>query len=161
MEPLQPKDVQAALKALGLEIEIRFFEESTATSQEAADQIGCELGQIVKSLGFMVDERPVLVLASGDVKIDDRKLAAIYEVARKKVKVATPEQLIALFGYAPGCMAPFGLRTPNLPIYIESALSRYELVYAAGGATNAIFPIPLRTLQEKTGGTLTELRKDA
>lgn len=160
MQPMNPDDVQAAFSKLGLDhIEITFFKESTATSQEAADQIGCELGQIVKSLGFIIDGKPILVLGSGDGMIDDKKLAAMYSVGRKKVKVAKPEQLIDIYGYAPGCMPPFGHRTPDLTVYVDVSLKRFETVYAAGGAANAIFEILLETLVEKSGGRYADVRK--
>lgn len=160
MQPLTPKDVQAAIQALGLDIDMTFFDESTATSELAAEQIGCKLGQIVKSLGFMIDGDPVLVLASGDGMVDDKKLAAMYEVGRKKVKIAKPEQLVAVWGYPPGGVPPFGHRTNGFPVHVDESLARFEVVYAAGGAHNAIFEIPLATLVEKTGGTFADVRKD-
>ncbi len=160
MQPLTPADVQNALDILNLDIQIQFFDSSTATSQQAADNIGCELGQIVKSLAFMVVEQPVIVLASGDQRVDDRKLANLYDVGRKKVKVASPEQCVEIVGYAPGGVPPFGHRTPNLPIYIDNSLERYEQVYAAAGAHNAIFPIQLAQLVEATGGTVADVKRE-
>src|SRR5262247_1487143 len=102
MEPLTSADVQAALDAWNLSIQIRFFENSTATSQLAAVNIGCELGQIAKSLCFIVDEKPLLVIASGDQRVDDKKLAAMFNISRKKVKVASAEECGTIFGYTPG-----------------------------------------------------------
>jgi prolyl-tRNA editing enzyme YbaK/EbsC (Cys-tRNA(Pro) deacylase) len=160
MELMTPEDVQDAINALGLDIQIRFFDTPTATSQQAADNIGCALGQIAKSLGFMIEDQPVLVIASGDGRVDDRKLAALHNVSRKKVKVASADQLIAVFGYAPGSMPPFGHRTPSVPIWIDDALGRYDLIYAAGGANNAIFPITLAQLVEASGGKLADVRRD-
>ena len=64
MAPLTPQDVQAALDAIGLNIHVQVFETSTATAQEAADSIGCELGAIVKSLCFVIDGQPVIVLTA-------------------------------------------------------------------------------------------------
>jgi prolyl-tRNA editing enzyme YbaK/EbsC (Cys-tRNA(Pro) deacylase) len=89
-----PEDVQKALDELNLGITVRFFDNSTATSQQAADNIGCELGQIAKSLCFMADGQPILVIASGDQRVDERKLAAMFNLSRKRVKTATPEQCI-------------------------------------------------------------------
>jgi prolyl-tRNA editing enzyme YbaK/EbsC (Cys-tRNA(Pro) deacylase) len=160
MQPMNPTNVQDAIERLGLDTEIVFFDSSTATSQMAADNIGCELGQIVKSLAFMVNEQPIVVLASGDQRVDDRKLAVIYDVGRKKVKTATPEQCVAIFGYEPGGVPPFGHRTPDLPIYIDDSLQRYEQVYAAAGAHNAIFPIKLAQLVEATGGQFADVRRE-
>lgn len=158
MQTLTPDDVQRALDAHGLDIRIMTFDGSTATSQQAADAAGCELGQIVKSLAFIIDgQRPVLVLASGDRVVDDRKLAAIFEVGRKKVRMATAEQCIDILGYAPGGVPPLGHRTPGIPVYIDDSLLRYELVYGAAGAANAIFPISIHQLQQITSGIVADV----
>ena len=161
MQPLTPDDVQATLDQFTFGLKIRFFNESTATSQEAADAIGTELGTIVKSLCFVVEGAPVIVLAAGDRRVDDRKLAAIYGVSRKKVKVATPEQCVDVFGYPPGSVPPVAHRTADLAVYIEDSLSRFEQLYAAAGAPNAIFPVTFDQLQTITGGQLTDLQRDA
>ncbi len=153
MQPLTPDDVQAALDKLALGIKIRFFDTPTATSQQAADNIGCELGQIVKSICFMVEGAPVIVLTSGDQKVDDRKLAEAYDVSRKKVSVATPEQLVEIWGYEPGSVPPFAHRE-RIPTFIDSTLRRFDQLYAAGGAHNAIFPITLPQLVAATGGEI-------
>jgi prolyl-tRNA editing enzyme YbaK/EbsC (Cys-tRNA(Pro) deacylase) len=159
MEALTPADVQAALDKHNLGIQIRFFAESTATSQMAADTIGCELGQIVKSLAFIVDDKPIVVLASGDQRVDDKKLAALYNVGRKKVKAANADQCVAIYGYAPGGVPPLGYRTPGLPVHIDDSLRRYTQIYAAGGAHNAIFPITLDQLLTISGGQFTDVAK--
>lgn len=159
MQPLTTTDVQAALDQLGLGIQIRLFDSSTATSQQAADNIGCELGQIVKSLCFIIDGQPIVVLASGDQRVDDRKLADFYGVGRKKVKIASAEECVAIYGYEPGGVPPVGHRTPGLPIYIDDSLQRYEMLYAAGGAHNAIFPITLAQLTAATGGMIADVKR--
>lgn len=160
MQPLSPKDVQAALDALQLDTQIRFFETPTATSQQAADNIGCQLGQIVKSICFLVENQPIIVLTSGDQKVDDRKLATIYNVGRKKVKAADAVQLVEIYGYEPGSVPPFGHRT-KIVTYIDQTLARFDMLYAAGGAHNAIFPLTLAQLQAATGGTLTDVVREA
>lgn len=161
IQPLNSQHVEAALQRLGLSIEIRYFEETTATSQQAADQIGCLLGQIVKSLCFMVETEtgilPVLVLTSGDQRVDDRKIAAFYNVGRKRVRTATPQECVAIFGYEPGGVPPVGHRTDGLTVYIDESLLRFEMLYAAGGAHNAIFPITMEQLQGATGGKLADV----
>ena len=161
MQALTPDDVQAALQKLGLDITMIFFDNSTATSQQAADEIGCELGQIVKSLAFIVNgQQPVTVLASGDQRVDERKLAALYNVGRKKVKAATAEQCVEIWGYAPGGVPPLGHRTPDLPVYLDDSLQRYTQLYAAGGAHNAIFPVTLAQLVMMTGGTFMDIKRE-
>jgi prolyl-tRNA editing enzyme YbaK/EbsC (Cys-tRNA(Pro) deacylase) len=157
---LTPADVQNKLDQLGLDIQIHFFETSTATSQLAAENIGCELGQIAKSLAFIIDGRPVLIIASGDQRVDEKKLATLFNVSRKRVKVAKPEECIEIYGYAPGGVPPFAHRTNALPIYIDDSLQRYDLIYAAGGASNAIFPIRLDQLVEATGGQFADVKRE-
>lgn len=160
-EPLTPQDVQNALDTFDLGLTIQFHEQSTATSQEAADAAGCELGQIVKSLCFIVDGQPIVVLASGDVRIETRKVAALYEVGRKKVKTAKPEQCVEIYGYAPGSVPPLGHRTEGITCFIEDSLTRYEQLFAAAGAPNAIFAVTFDQLQAITQGQLVDFKIDA
>lgn len=160
MSPLTPDDVQRVLDSFNLGLKIQFFDESTATSQEAADAIGTELGTIVKSLCFFVNSTPVMVLAAGDRRVDDRKLAAMYEVSRKKVKTAKPDQCVDVFGYAPGSVPPVAHRTPDMPVYIEDSLARFTQLYAAAGAPNAIFPVTFEELQQITGGQVVDLQRE-
>jgi prolyl-tRNA editing enzyme YbaK/EbsC (Cys-tRNA(Pro) deacylase) len=160
MEPLTPDDVQAALDALGLKIRVQRFDASTATSQQAADAIRTELGSIVKSLCFLIGEEPVIVLGSGDQRMDERKLGALRGVSRKKVRMATPAESIEVSGYAPGGVPPVGHRT-RLPIYVDDMLERYETVYAAAGAPDAIFPIALKALVDVTGGAVVDIARKA
>jgi prolyl-tRNA editing enzyme YbaK/EbsC (Cys-tRNA(Pro) deacylase) len=159
VEALTPAHVQTALDAWNLGIQIRFYDTTTATSQQAADNIGCELGQIVKSLAFIVDEQPIIVLTSGDQRVDDKKLAAMYNVGRKKVKAANAEQCVEIYGYPPGGVPPLALRAAGIPVYIDDSLRRYDQLYAAGGAHNAIFPITLEQLQRVTGGQIADVVK--
>ncbi|MBZ0290977.1 MAG: YbaK/EbsC family protein [Anaerolineae bacterium] len=160
MQPLTPAHVQQALDQLDTGIEIRFFDTPTATSQQAADNIGCELGQIVKSIAFLVNDVPVIVLASGDQFVDDRKLAAHYGVGRKKVKSASADQCVEIFGYAPGGVPPLGHRTPGIQVFMDESLQRYDQLYAAGGAHNAIFPVQIDQLQVITDGQFLDVRRD-
>ena len=159
MQPLMPADMQAALDKLNFGIRIRFFDTPTATSQQAADNVGCLLGQIIKSICFLVDGQPIIVLTSGDQKVDDRKLADLYGVGRKKVKAADAVQLVEIYGYEPGSVPPFGHRSA-IPTYIDQTLARFEQLYAAGGAHNAIFPITLEQLQAATGGKLLDVVRE-
>lgn len=153
-------DVQREFERLQLAVRIVEFDNSTATSQEAADNVGCELGQIVKSLGFMIQkERPVLVLTSGDQTVDDRKLAALFDVGRKKARMMNLDQCLSILGYTPGGVPPVGHRSDDVTVLLDEMLRRYGTVYAAGGAANAIFPIKLATLQRVTQGTYADIAR--
>ena len=158
MQAMDVEHVRRTLIALQLEAEVIEFANSTATAQQAADNIGCQLGQIVKSLGYMIDKaRPVLVLTSGDQTIDERKVAALFAVARKKVRMMNAEQCLSILGYAPGGVPPIAHRSSGIAVYLDETLKRFETVYAAGGAVNAIFPIPLSVLKEITSGSYADL----
>jgi prolyl-tRNA editing enzyme YbaK/EbsC (Cys-tRNA(Pro) deacylase) len=163
-EVFTPQHVQAALDTHGYGIQIRLFETTTATSQQAADNIGCALGQIAKSICFFVkqgdDETPVLVVTGGDQRVDDRKIAALYGVGRKQVRTATPDDCVNVFGYAPGSVPPLAHRQP-IRTFVDQSFERFEMLYAAGGAHNAIFPITLAQLLTITGGTLADVLKEA
>ena len=148
---LGPAAVRAALDAAGCQdIKIRFFDESTATAPQAAAAVGCALGQIIKSLAFLVAGAPCLVLMGGDGRVEERNLAAQYGVGRKRVRAANAGQCVAQFGYAPGGVPPIGLRS-ELPIWLDRSLQRYEVLYAAGGAPNAIFGIARARLERLCG----------
>jgi len=161
MEALTPDHVQTALNALNLGITIHFFPHSTATAPLAADAIGCEIGQIAKSLCFLVHDQPILVIAAGDQRIDDRKLATLLDVTRKQVKFATPAQCLEHFGYAPGGVPPIAHRRRPHAVYLDASLKRYTQLYPAGGSSNAIFGITLAQLVQISGGTLVDVRRDA
>lgn len=160
MQQYSHETVQAALDRLGLGLAVRLFDETTATSQQAAQQIGCELGQIAKSLLFMVDGRPIVVVASGDQHVDDRKLAALLDVSRKKVKIATAEQCVEMTGYAPGSVPPLAYRQEDLTVLLDAQLERFEYLYAAAGAHNAIFPVRCEQLPIITGGRFVDVHRE-
>ncbi|MGF1503733.1 MAG: YbaK/EbsC family protein [Chloroflexi bacterium] len=151
---MTPDDVQAALDALGLETRVQIYESSTRTAQEAADSIGCELGAIAKSLCFMINGTPVVIITAGDQRVDTRKVAAHYDVGRKKVKIASPQQTHQATGFAVGGVSPVG---HDLPILIDATLARFETVYAAAGSPNAIFPIAYEALLRVTEGMVVDV----
>lgn len=157
IEALSSDDVQRALDQHGLGIVIRHFTESTATSQLAADAVGCEVGQIAKSICFIVDGQPVLAIACGDKTVDDRSIAALMGVGRKKVKLAHPEECLATFGYAPGGVPPLGHRSRNIRVFLDDSFKRYDTLYAAGGTANAIFPVKLEQLPLITKGEFADI----
>ena len=103
----------AHLEKLGLADRVHTFTESTATVELAAEQLGCEPARIAKSMAFLTDEGPILVLAAGDVKVDNRKFRDTFH---SKAKMIPGDQVEALVGHAPGGVCPFGAkhRLPRL-----------------------------------------------
>jgi len=143
--------VQAALDAWGLGIHVVKFAASTATASEAAAAAGCELGAIVKSLLFLIDGQPILVLVSGDRLADQKKLAALFGVSKKKVRLADAETVQRVTGYQVGGVPPVGHDKP-LPVVVDASLGRFETVWAAAGAPDAVFPIAYSQLVKITSG---------
>ncbi len=151
--------VQAALDALESNIRVVEFAASTATATEAAAAAGCPLGAIVKSLLFLVDGQPVIVLAAGDRLVDQKRLGAFYGVGKKKVKLADAQTVIEMTGYEVGGVPPVG-HARALPVLIDESLGRFEIVWAAAGAPNAVFPIAYTRLIEITSGRAADLAQE-
>jgi prolyl-tRNA editing enzyme YbaK/EbsC (Cys-tRNA(Pro) deacylase) len=124
--------VAAFLREERAEARLEEFETGTPTAREAAAAVGCELGQIVKSVVFVCDDRPVVVLVPGDRRADTRKVAAA--VGATKAKVAGPEEVEAATGFAPGAVAPFPLPAVE-HVMIDRALLGRELVWVGAGST--------------------------
>ncbi len=146
-----PERVAEALRVLGLPAEVRWFAERTATAAEAAAAVGCEPGQIVKTLFFMADGRPTMVLAAGDRQVDTAALAEILGVGRKRLKMGSPAEVREHTGYDIGGVAPVGW--PTRPdVVADDSLQRFELVWAAAGAANAVFAARTADLVAAVGG---------
>lgn len=155
---MNPVDrVRAALKEHGLDGVVLELDDSAATAPLAAAAIGAHyhivvpVGAIVKSLVFLIDGQPAIVLGSGDRNVDQKRLGDLYGVSRKKVKLADAATAFALTGFEVGGVAPVG-HTQQLPVVIDTALGRFETVWAAAGAHHAVFPIKYRQLIEITSG---------
>ncbi len=161
MDEWNAQHVQRVLDDFAPDIQVRFFEDSTATSQMAADAIGCDLGQIAKSIVFWVEAQPAVVIISGDQRVDDRKLAALHNVGRKKVRSANAEDCITITGYAPGGVPPMAHRRADIVVYVDESLARYDLIYAAAGAHNAIMPLAFDRLVSLSRGVRADLKRDA
>jgi prolyl-tRNA editing enzyme YbaK/EbsC (Cys-tRNA(Pro) deacylase) len=138
---------------MGLGIRVVEFPESTATAGQAAAAAGCQLGAIVKSLLFLVDGQPVLVLVAGDRKADARRIAARFGVGKKKVRLADAETVRNITSYDIGGVPPVG-HPARLTTLIDDSLKRFTVVWAAAGTGNAVFPIPFSLLVQITSGEI-------
>lgn len=150
----------AAAQACGFEPEITEFEQLTRTAQEAADAIGCAVGQIVKSLCFNVAGAPTMALVSGANRLDTRKLAALCGVGRKKVSPAGADMVREATGFAIGGVPPFGHTAP-MTVYIDEDLTAYDQIWAAAGTPNTVFPITPQQLAALTDGSIADLKVEA
>ena len=161
MQPLTPDDFRKALDQFDLGLELTHYGDNTATSELAAEAIGCTVAQIAKSICFMINKtHPMLVVASGVNTVDDRKFSNILDVGRKKVRLAKPDQCIEIFGYAPGGVPPIGHRVDNLPIYLDQDLQQFDKIWAAGGTANINFGLTPEQLEFMTNGIWVDIAKE-
>ena len=166
-EPAHPA-IQRVLEAAarkGVTIEVRQFEESTHTAAEAAMAVGAELGQIVKSLVFIVPSddgpAPLLCLVSGPNRVDVARLAAV--AGESDVRRATAREAHELTGFSIGGIPPIGHSRP-VRVIMDPDLGRFPIVWAAAGLPTAVFPVPpgtLRVLANATVAPITEARTQA
>ena len=141
----------------GAGITVKEFPEGTRTAVDAARAVGCELGQIVKSLVFVAGGRPVVALVSGANRLDERRLAG---VAGEPVKKADAETARAATGFAIGGVPPFGHAT-EIPVFMDRDLLGYAEVWAAAGRPDSVFEISPERLRELSNATVTDLKVDA
>jgi prolyl-tRNA editing enzyme YbaK/EbsC (Cys-tRNA(Pro) deacylase) len=139
----------------GVTLEVTVFDESTHTAAEAAAALGAELGQIVKSLVFVMSGEsgvePLLCLVSGTNRVDLARLAAVTNTA--DVRRATAREAHELTGFAIGGIPPIGHTRPVRTI-MDPDLGRYQVVWAAAGLSTAVFPVPPATLRTLANATV-------
>jgi Cys-tRNA(Pro) deacylase len=151
--------VNEALERLGLPGRVIEFNGSTHTAADAAAAVGCELGQIVKTLFFMADGRPTIALVAGDRQVDTGKLAELVGIGRKKLKMGSPEEVLSATGFPVGGVSPVGLATP-CDVVVDTTLNRFEGVWAAAGAGNAVFPAQTAGLVTAINGQWADIVRD-
>ena len=149
--------VAAALEERGAKAEVRQLEDSTRTAQEAADALGVPVGAIVKSLVFVADGEPLLVLASGDHQVDVSKVATA--VGKNKVKRADADAVRQATGFAIGGVPPVGHAT-QLRTIVDVHLKTFDELWAAAGTPHAVFRTTYDELTQLTDGEELELASD-
>jgi prolyl-tRNA editing enzyme YbaK/EbsC (Cys-tRNA(Pro) deacylase) len=137
-----------AARVQGIHADVLRFPEGTKTARAAADAIGCEVGQIVKSLVFMADDRPVMAFTSGANRVDESKLAAA--IAADAVRRATPEEARAATGFAVGGTPPFG-HPERLICVVDPDLLAWDEIWAAAGTPDSVFRLTPAELLRVTG----------
>jgi len=157
--PLGPANLQAFLDNHQIDAEIVFPGAPTPTVPAAAQALGVEVDQIVKSVVFLVDDKPFLVYGCGTRRVDPRKLAERLHVNRKKVRLADADQVLEITGYAVGTVPPVGLKTP-MPAFMDPAIQRYETVYAGGGGMDALLRIRSAELLRVSGAEIAPMLRD-
>jgi prolyl-tRNA editing enzyme YbaK/EbsC (Cys-tRNA(Pro) deacylase) len=137
--------VRTAARDLGLDVEVRTLDKPTRTVPEAAEAVGCQEAEIAKSLVFVADGEPIVVVASGAHRVDTDLIAEELDVA--EVRQASPDEVRAATGFSVGGVPPFG---HELPVLFDETLLEHETVYAAGGDGNTLFAVASARLVECT-----------
>lgn len=152
----QALKVQAALGGGYTVVE---FEESTHTSQQAADAIGCDVAQIAKSIIFRGSQsgRAVLVIASGRNRIDEKKIRALLG---EKIERATPDFVLDMTGFEVGGVPPVAHAQP-CTVFIDQQLRAFPTIWAAGGTGNAVFEIGFDEMVRLSGATVADVAKSS
>ena len=156
--PAATQRVLEAAARKGVELEVTFFDTSTHTADDAARALGVEVGQIVKSLVFVSEygdgPQPCLVLASGANRVDLGLLGAV--LTAPGIRRATAQEAHELTGFAIGGIPPFG-HTQQIRTIMDPDLARYDIIWAAAGTANAVFPLAPNTLRILTGAVVTQI----
>ncbi len=154
--PRGVNDVRAFFETAGVRKEIHTFEESTHNSELAAQSLGVAVGQIAKTILLMVDETPVVVVISGDRRVDLKKVKALR--SGRKVRLAGPEDVTGRTGFKVGAVSPVAL-PEGIPLYMDVSLRRFERIYPAAGETNNMFATTPDELQALTAAREDDLAK--
>jgi prolyl-tRNA editing enzyme YbaK/EbsC (Cys-tRNA(Pro) deacylase) len=150
--------IQDLLSKLGSNFQVIEFTESTRTAQEAADRVGCQVGQIVKSMIFKSQgsDKGILVLTSGANRVDEKKIS---EYTQETIKRADSDFVRSMTGFAIGGVPPVGHAHP-LETYIDEDLMQYDSVWAAAGTPNAVFKLSSSNLVKITLGKIVRVKPD-
>ena len=135
------EQVREYFRKAGIEERIQEFEVSSATVELAAEALHCEPCRIAKSLSFMVDETPVLVVTAGDVKIDNRKY---------KAKMLKPDEAPERIGHAVGGVCPFAVKD-GVKVYLDCSLRRFDTVFPACGSSNSAIELSIPEMEQYSG----------
>jgi len=149
------KEVKSYINKNGINAEIIMFEaEQAKTSASAAEHLGCEVAQIAKSI-VLKAENPILVIISGDMRVDLKKLS---EVIEEKAKLASPEYVLEEVGFIIGGVPPMGFDKP-VRILMDKSVERFTEVFSSGGSRESILRISVDDLKNATKCELVDVSK--
>ncbi len=136
--------VKEFFRTRGLENKVMEFDVSSATVELAAKALGCEEARIAKTLSFLVEEKPVLIVTAGDVKIDNAKYKSTFHTKAKMLKF---EEVEALIGHAVGGVCPFAVNE-GVKVYLDESLKRFKTVFPACGSANSAIELSIPDLEK-------------
>ena len=127
------ENVKEYLSGFGLDERIMEFNESSATVAEAAHALGCKEMEIAKTMSFMVDGAPIIIVMAGDAKTDNGKFKGLFHTKAVMLKF---EEVLPLLGHPVGGVCPFAL-PEGVPVYLDESLRRFEVIYPAAGTPSS------------------------
>jgi len=134
---------RAHLRKFKLEDRIREFDVSSATVELAARAVGVEPARIAKTLSYLVDGNAILIVAAGDIRVDNRKFKDTFH---SKAKMLTPEQASEMIGHAVGGVCPFGVNE-GVKVYLDVSMKRFDTVYPAAGTSSSAVKLTIPELE--------------
>lgn len=141
--------VREYFKKFGIEDRIQEFSVSSATVELAAQALGVESARIAKSMSLRIDDKAILVIAAGDVKIDNKKFKAQFHT---KAKMLSPDEVSELIGHAVGGVCPFAVND-GVSTYLDESLRRFETVFPACGSSNSAIGLSIPELEKYSNFT--------
>ncbi len=136
--------VKSYFKNFNMDKRIIVLDSSSATVELAAKALGVEEARIAKTLSFLVDENPVLIVTAGDAKIDNKKYKEKFHTKAKMIPFDFVEKYI---GHTPGGVCPFGVGE-NIEIYLDNSLKRFQTVFPAAGSSNSAIELNMSELEK-------------
>ena len=153
---LTPADLQKFMEDHDIAGEIIYMDVPTPTVESAAEAVGTQPSQIVKSVLFHIQDSNILAIATGTHRIDRRPIAIHFGVGKKHVKLSSPENVQSVTGYPVGTVPPFGHLTP-LSTLIDQELLKMDVIYAGGGAHNALVRLNPQDIVRVSKGQILDL----
>ncbi len=138
------ENVKEYFRQYDMERRVLEFEVSSATVELAAAALNCEPMRIAKTLSFLVEGQPVLVVTAGDAKVDNAKFKAQFKT---KAKMLSPEEAESLVGHAVGGVCPFAVKE-GVRVYLDESLKRFETVFPACGSSNSAIEMTMGELEQ-------------
>lgn len=141
--------VKEYFRQYGMEDRIQEFEVSSATVELAAEALHCEPCKIAKTLSFMADGHPILLVVAGDAKIDNAKYKAQFGT---KAKMLTPDETQTMIGHAVGGVCPFAV-SDGVVVYLDISLKRFQTIFPACGSSNSAIELTIEELEKYSSYT--------
>lgn len=140
------ENVRKYMQQFGIEDRIMEFDVSSATVELAAQALHCEPGRIAKTLSFMVEDQPILIVTAGDMKIDNHKYKMHFG---KKAKMLIQDEVIEKIGHEIGGVCPFGIKE-GVAVYLDESLRKYDTVFPACGSSNSAIELTIEEMEKYT-----------